>query len=171
MSALRRRRPGEVDDGPTKRQPVPLVHVDQTPEAAENRVRLHLPAEDVPKLLAGRFQIINLWRPIHHPADDYPLTLCDYRSIDFNEDLVATKLKFRTYDGETFGVKHSERHRWKYLRGMRPDELVLIKWYARGEARCLVITLTFRFAASIRFWTVLWPFSHLYVPLSCSRCR
>jgi hypothetical protein len=31
-------------------------------------------------------------------------------------------------EGETFGVKHSPDHRWKYVSGMRPDEYVLIKW-------------------------------------------
>ena len=128
MSALRRRRPGEVDDGPTKRQPVPLVHVDQTPEAAENRVRLHLPAEDVPKLLAGRFQIINLWRPIAHPAWDWPLALCDYGTVNQKTDLIRSTLKYPDRDGETFGVKFNEAHRWKYLKGMAPEEGVLIKW-------------------------------------------
>ena len=107
---------------------MPLVHVDQTPQSAEARVRRHLPAEDVPKLLAGRYQIINLWRPISHPAYDWPLALCDYRSVDSARDLVPTTLRYSDRDGETFSVKYSPEHKWKYLRGMEPDELVLIKW-------------------------------------------
>lgn len=107
---------------------MPLVHIDQTPESARARVERHLPAEDVPKLLAGRFQIINLWRPIGHPAYDWPLALCDWRSVDRTGDLVASTLRYPDRDGETFGVKFSPNHRWKYLRGMTPEEFVLIKW-------------------------------------------
>lgn len=89
----------------------------------------HLPAEDVPELLKHRFQIINLWRPIKHAAWDWPLALCDYRSIDFHNDLVPTTLRYPDRDGETLGVKYNPNHKWKYMKGMEPDELVLIKWY------------------------------------------
>ncbi|KII85475.1 hypothetical protein PLICRDRAFT_56712 [Plicaturopsis crispa FD-325 SS-3] len=126
---IRRRRPGEIDDGPTKRQPVALVHVDQTPESAANRVRRHLPADDVPTLLSKRFQIINLWRPIGHAALDWPLALCDFRSVDVKNDLVPVALIYPDREGETFGVKYNAGHRWKYLRGMEPDEVALIKCF------------------------------------------
>ena len=105
------------------------VHIDQTPAAAADRVRVHMPAEDVPKLLAKCYQIINLWRPISHPAFDWPLALCDYRSIDPVNDLVPTILRYPDRDGETLGVKYNPNHRWKYLKGMDPEEFVLIKWY------------------------------------------
>ncbi|KAI0743493.1 hypothetical protein C8Q80DRAFT_1181503 [Daedaleopsis nitida] len=126
---IRRRRPGVKGNTPETRQPVALVHVDQTPDAAVARVRRHLPAEDVPKLLSKRFQIINLWRPISHPAHDLPLALCDYSSVDRATDLVRITLKYPDFDGQTFGVKYNPNHRWKYLRGMEPEELVLIKCY------------------------------------------
>ena len=83
--AIRRRRPGE-SDSVGRRQPVSQVHVDQTAASFIARVHRHLPASDVPKLLERRFQIINLWRPIAAPALDWPLALCDYRSIDLEKD-------------------------------------------------------------------------------------
>lgn len=128
LTAVRRRRPGEYDNSPTKRQPVPQVHVDQTPFSATTRVHMHTSAEDAPKLLQKRFQIINLWRPIGRPAYDWPLALCDFSSIDYKGDLVPTTLKYPDRDGETFGVSFNENHKWKYLRGMTPDEFLLIKW-------------------------------------------
>ena len=106
---------------------MPYVHVDQTTESSVARVRRHLPAEDVPKLLAGRYQIINLWRPISHPAYDWPLALCDYRSID-RTDLVPTTLRYPDREGETLSVRYNPNHKWKYVRGMEPGEFVLIKW-------------------------------------------
>ncbi|KAH8109947.1 hypothetical protein DFH11DRAFT_1691011 [Phellopilus nigrolimitatus] len=126
---IRRNRPGEIDDGPQKRQPAAHVHVDQTRQSAVARVHRHLPLSDAPALLARRFQIINLWRPIVHPALDFPLALCDYRSVDAARDLVPTTLKYADHDGETYSVKHSPEHRWKYLRGMGTDEVLLIKCF------------------------------------------
>ena len=131
-AAIRRRRPGELDDTPQKRQPVPQVHIDQTPDSAAARVRRHLPAADAPALLARRFQIINLWRPIGRAAWDWPLALCDGRSVDAVRDRVPTTLRYPDHEGETFGVRFSAGHRWKYLRGMEPKEGVLIKWCVSG---------------------------------------
>ena len=124
----RRRRPGEADRSPEARQPVPQVHVDQTTASAIARVHRHLPAEDAPALLARRFQIINLWRPIARPAHDWPLALCDFRSVDPRTDLVPTDLVYEDHKGETNSVRFNPGHRWKYLPGMTPDEFVLIKW-------------------------------------------
>ncbi|KAI0081280.1 hypothetical protein K474DRAFT_1688750 [Panus rudis PR-1116 ss-1] len=138
---IRRRRPGEIDDSPQKRQPVPQVHVDQTPESSVARVHRHLPASDAPELLKHRFQIINLWRPIGKPALDWPLALCDYRSIDYKRDLVPLTLKYPDRDGETFGVKFNPSHRWKYVRGMTPEEFVLIKCFdSRNDGKTAILT-------------------------------
>ena len=128
-AAIRRRRPGQADDTPDTRQPVTFVHVDQTAASSVARVHRHLPAEDVPELLKHRFQIINLWRPIDHTAWDWPLAFCDFRSIDMKDDLVSTDLVYPDRKGETLSVKYNPNHRWKYLKGMEPDEFALIKWY------------------------------------------
>ena len=104
------------------------VHVDQTTKSSIERVHQCLPAADVPKLLEGRFQVINLWRPIANPAIDWPLGLCDYRSVD-QKDCFPTALIFPDREAETLVVKYNPNHKWKYLRGMTPDEIILIKWY------------------------------------------
>ncbi|KAG2096739.1 uncharacterized protein F5147DRAFT_839923 [Suillus discolor] len=96
---IRRRRPGEVDDSPQKRQPVPLVHGDQT-TASIARVHRHLPPTEAPSLLRRRFQIINIWRPISHVAIDWPLALCDFRSLDFEKDLEPVTLIYPDREGD-----------------------------------------------------------------------
>ncbi|KAF5309917.1 hypothetical protein D9619_010600 [Psilocybe cf. subviscida] len=130
---IRRRRPGEADDSPTRRQPVSQVHVDQTTASAIARVHRHLPAEDAPKLLEKRFQLINLWRPIENPAIDWPLALCDYRSVEPEKDTFPVALVFPEREGEVMGVQYSPKHNWKYLHGMTPDEIVLIKCFDSDE--------------------------------------
>lgn len=125
---MRRHRPDDTEDTPTNRHPVPQVHVDQTTAAAIARVHRHLPTEDAPALVKRRFQIINLWRPISHAALDFPLALCDYTSVDVKTEFEPSDLIYPDRKGETNAVRFSEGHRWKYLRGMRPEEYVLIKW-------------------------------------------
>jgi hypothetical protein len=129
---IRRRIPGQTDMT-GKRQPVKEVHVDQTTSSATARVHLHLPPSEAPQLLEHRFQIINLWRPISRPAFDMPLTLCDYRSVDKDNDLVPVARISPERRGETYRVKYSSMHRWKYLKGMTPDEIVLIKCFDSAQ--------------------------------------
>jgi hypothetical protein len=124
---VRRRRPGEAGNDPQKRQPVSAAHVDQTPAAATARVHRHLSPTEAPSFLRRRFQIINLWRPISHAAVDWPLAVCDFRSVDFEKDLVPVALIYPDREGETFGVKYNPNHQWKYLKGMTPEEYILIK--------------------------------------------
>ena len=108
-----------------------LAHVDQSLKSTTARVHRHLPPEEAPALLQRRFQIINLWRPIGKPAYDWPLALCDYRSVDPKNDTFPVALVFPDREpGETMAVKYNPKHEWKYLRGMTPDEFVLIKWLA-----------------------------------------
>ncbi|GJJ11696.1 hypothetical protein Clacol_005932 [Clathrus columnatus] len=138
---VRRNRPGVLDVSEDTRAPVSRVHVDQTPESATNRVHMHTPKELAPLLLKHRFQIINLWRPINHPAIDFPLALCDYRSINWDTDLIPTALKFSHRTGETFSVKYNPQHKWKYQRGMRPDEVVFIKCFdSRMDGKTAILT-------------------------------
>ncbi|GJJ11677.1 hypothetical protein Clacol_005913 [Clathrus columnatus] len=138
---IRKNRPGVPDGRDGKRGVAAIVHVDQTPEAATVRVHRHTPAELAPLLLKHRFQIINLWRPINHPAIDSPLALCDYRSVNWDKDLVPTNLKYPDRVGETFSVNYNPGHKWKYQRNMRPDEVVFIKCFdSRMDGKTAILT-------------------------------
>ncbi len=130
---IRRRRPGE-EDRPGQRQPVARIHVDQTPSSGIARVRRHMGA-DADRLLRGRAQIINVWRPIRGPVLDRPLALCDWRSVELT-DLVATDLVYPDHRGEIYSLTPNPRHRWHYLSAMQPDEVLLIKCFdSAGEDR------------------------------------
>lgn len=146
---IRRRRP----DAP--RQPVAQVHVDQTPGAAAARVRRHLPAGEAEELLKGRYQIINVWRPIGHVASDHPLAVVDWRTTgekdfvpvdllypargdgddgdDRGKEVLATRDLMDTegYEvkGETFAVRPAEGHRFWYYKDMTPEEVMFIKCF------------------------------------------
>ncbi|GAA5925142.1 hypothetical protein JCM1841_005797 [Sporobolomyces salmonicolor] len=129
----------ETPDTPTSRKPVSFVHVDQTPESGRRRVLRH-GGEDGERLLRGRAQIINVWRPLRGPVLDTPLAVADARTLVPDEDLVPSRLVYPTEgpdaqpEGETFQIKRSERHKWFYLSEMQPDELLLLKcWENRPD--------------------------------------
>ena len=107
------------------RPPASRAHVDQTVASGPQRVR-EVMGEQAEALLRGRAAIINLWRPIHHPARAWPLALGDARSFEL-ADLVATDLVFAHRKGEIYGVAHNPGQRWLYVPDLEPDEAVLIK--------------------------------------------
>ncbi|KAF3765205.1 hypothetical protein M406DRAFT_340658 [Cryphonectria parasitica EP155] len=145
-------------DSTSPRQPVQQVHVDQTPKAAEARVRRHVPADEADELLRGRYQLINVWRPIGHAASDFPLAVIDWRTTA-PEDLVKVDLLYPTRNkdigdgnddrgkeilpdpdrakditgyevrGETYSVAPSPRHKLYYQKDMTPDEAMFIKCF------------------------------------------
>jgi hypothetical protein len=144
------------------RQPVQQVHVDQTPGAAEVRVKRHLPKEEADELIKGRYQIVNVWRPIENPASDFPLAVIDWRSTT-PSDFIPVDLLYPRRDsldaddddrgkeklpnperqgstegyevkGETLGVAPNQNHQFYYLKDMTPDEVMLLKCFdSRGE--------------------------------------
>jgi len=120
----------------TPRQPVPRVHVDHTAKSGPQRVRDLLP-DEAERLLRGRVQIINLWRPIRGPLRDMPLAVCDARTVK-PEQLVPTDLVYRDRVGETYSVTFDPAHRWFYFPEMEVDEGLLLKCYdskTDGRAR------------------------------------
>ena len=133
---VRRRVWGAEDRRGGLRQPVARVHVDHTENSGPQRVRDLLP-EEAEELLAGRLQIINLWRPIRGPVQDAPLAVCDAVSVR-SSDLVASDLVYPNRVGETYSVLFDPAHRWFYVPEMQSDEALLLKCYdskADGRAR------------------------------------
>ncbi|KAH8712091.1 amino acid permease-domain-containing protein [Phaeosphaeriaceae sp. PMI808] len=122
-----RRQPTSQDTGDrTLRGPVNRVHIDQSYAAAISRVPHHLP-EEADRLLKGRVQIINVWRPIKTVRRD-PLALAEANSVD-DKSLVVVELIYPNRRGETYAVKHDSAHRWFYKSQQTPSEVLLIKCF------------------------------------------
>jgi hypothetical protein len=117
--------------GGLRREPVPRVHNDYTTDSGPQRVR-DLMADEAPSLLRRRFSIINVWRPIRGPLEDWPLALCDACSVTPG-DLIATDLFYKDRTGETYSVKHNPAHRWLYAPRMSRDEVLLFRCYDSTE--------------------------------------
>jgi hypothetical protein len=123
---LRRRAPGTADRTTgAPRQPATRAHVDQTIASGPQRVR-DVMGDQAEALLAGRAAIINVWRPIHHAARDWPLAVADAGSVA-PRDLVGSDLIFPHRKGEIYLLRHDPAQRWLYIPDLAPDEALLIK--------------------------------------------
>lgn len=119
----------------TLRGPVQRVHIDQSYSAGRGRVSHHLP-DEAETLLKGRYQIINVWRPIKTILKD-PLTIAAANSVS-DDDLVPIKLIYPDREGETYAVRPGSGHQWHYLFQQTPGEVLLIKCFdskTDGRAR------------------------------------
>ena len=84
-----------------------------------------------------RFAIIQVWRPIRHPVETFPLAICDAQSVSF-DDFVISERRYPNRVGQTYAVKYNPAHRWYWFPRMRRDEALVFKVYdslADGRAR------------------------------------
>jgi len=109
------------------REPAQLVHNDYTSHSGLVCLRENLGA-DADKLAQGRFQIVNVWRPLVDPVEDYPLALCDARSLD-PSDLIDSERRAPNHTGEIQLAVHAAEQRWYYYSEMRPPEVLVFKTF------------------------------------------
>jgi hypothetical protein len=109
------------------REVVRRAHNDYTEWSGPQRVRDLLPQE-ADELLRGRFAIIQVWRPIRHPVETFPLAICDARSVTF-EDFVISERRYPNRIGQTYVVKYNPKHHWYYFPRMRREEALVFKVY------------------------------------------
>ena len=78
-----------------------------------------------------RWAHFNMWRAITLPPQDYPLALCDARTIGPGDAVtVVAHTETRTngaFSFDTRGYLANPAHRWCYFRDMTPDEVVVFK--------------------------------------------
>ena len=120
------------------RDPAGAAHTDYTDASA--RWRLHDvitdPAE-AEALLQKRFAIVNVWRSMTGPIEQWPLAVCDARSIDDSllhtverRDNVREEPSFEySRPSETRHASYDAAHRWYYFPRMDRDEVILLKNY------------------------------------------
>jgi hypothetical protein len=109
------------------REVVPRVHNDYTEWSGPQRVRDLLP-DEAETLLARRFAIVQVWRPIRLPVESSPLAICDARSVAF-DDFVISERRYPNRVGQTYAVTHNPNHKWFYFPQMRRDEAIVFKVY------------------------------------------
>jgi len=70
--------------------------------------------------------MINVWKPLHGPLRDWPLALCDLRSID-PDDLQRLDEVHSEDFLESYQVKYNSAQRWWFLPEQEPHEILVFK--------------------------------------------
>lgn len=107
------------------REVVPRVHNDYTEWSAPQRVRDIVP-DEAEALLKRRFAVVQVWRPIKHPVESFPLALADARTIATN-DLVISERRYQHRVGQTYAIKFNPNHEWYWFPRMRREEAIVFK--------------------------------------------
>ena len=126
----------ELRESKKIREVVRRAHNDYTEWSGPQRVRDLLP-EQAAELLRRRFAIIQVWRPIRHPVETFPLAICDARSLS-PENLVVSERRYPNRVGQTYAITYNSEHRWYWFPRMRRDEALVFKVYdslTDGRAR------------------------------------
>lgn len=136
-------RSGATEDQEAKhaREPVQLVHNDYTEWSGPERLRVALP-EEAETLLARRFSIVQVWRPMRGPVLRHPLALCDASTLAAG-DLLRAERRHLDRVGEIYQVAYNPAHRFSYFPAMQRDEAIVFVVYDSekdGRARFTVHT-------------------------------
>jgi hypothetical protein len=108
--------------------PAGWAHLDYDADEAAVQLRETLERSEREIAPFGRYVLYQTWRVLSDPPQDFPLAICDWRTVA-SDDIVPLEYHVGT-DGSdvTFrsqGSRHSDRHEWWYFPDLMVDELVL----------------------------------------------
>ncbi|MGB0571696.1 MAG: CmcJ/NvfI family oxidoreductase [Alphaproteobacteria bacterium] len=118
------------------RDPVPAPHSDYDDVSARQRMHDKF-GDGANERLRGRFAIVNVWRSMSGTIEQWPLTVCDSRTID-EEFLISTRREAPIHPEPSFeyarpsATRHAAydaNHRWYYFPLMAQNEVLLFKNY------------------------------------------
>ncbi|NKB49351.1 MAG: methyltransferase [Alphaproteobacteria bacterium] len=118
------------------RDPVPLPHSDYTDASAAQRMR-DVFGDGADDRLTRRFAVVNVWRSMTGPIEQWPVAVCDARTInDDRMHKIVRSAPHRTEpsfeysrSSETRHASYDANHRWFYFPQMTRNETLLFKNY------------------------------------------
>jgi hypothetical protein len=121
-------------------KPARYPHADNTDVSAVDLVDLivqfvdGLDATEYP-----RYALYNMWRAVTPPPQDFPLAVCDARTIAPGDEVTVTAVTRERGRGDirhdTTGYVYNPAHRWHYYRDMTPAEVVVFKAHDTDTGR------------------------------------
>jgi hypothetical protein len=132
---------GESKISEALKGPVRGVHVDQSYEGAPKPLKMKHP-DEAEQLLNGRFQVINIWRPVNTIYRD-PFAVLDVTTV-LEEELVPLLVIQPDHTNESFVVqapmegRKDGGHKWYYMSHQTPEDVLLLKIFdskTDGRAR------------------------------------
>ncbi|KAI0171075.1 putative CmcJ-like methyltransferase [Pestalotiopsis sp. NC0098] len=107
-------------------QPSAVVHCDWSTSGAKAVLNHCFPGNE--SFWEGkRFDLLNVWRPLKAPSEDWPLAVCDYTTIDKENDVLLLDAIRRDRVDEICALHHNASHEWHYLRNQSTNDLLVFR--------------------------------------------
>jgi hypothetical protein len=121
-------------------KPARYPHADSTNDSATGLVSLVGGFVDEIDLASfTRYALYNMWRAVSQPPQDFPLAVCDARTVAAADEVTVTAITEEKGSGEirhdTTGYLYNPAHRWYYYRDMTPEEVLVFKAHDTGRDR------------------------------------
>lgn len=71
----------------------------------------------------------SIWKPLRGPLTDWPLGVCDVRTVDADKDILEATILHETYVNHNCQVHFNPEQQWYYLRNQEPDELMVFRQF------------------------------------------
>jgi hypothetical protein len=120
-------------------KPARYPHADNTDESSvelAEMIAAFVPGVDLAR--ASRWAFYNIWRATTPPPQDFPLAVCDARTLA-SADEVTVKAVTKELSGliihDTTSYRYSADHRWYYFRNMTRDEVIVFKTHDTDPGR------------------------------------
>ncbi|KAI1313742.1 putative CmcJ-like methyltransferase [Xylaria venustula] len=106
-------------------QPATVAHSDYTPEGAVEQLKGSFPGQEA-HFIGKEYDMINVWRPLIGPNDDWPLAVCDYSTIRAS-DIVQADVLHADRITENQLLHPSDQHRWYYVENQQQNDLIVFR--------------------------------------------
>ncbi|HLM18496.1 MAG TPA: CmcJ/NvfI family oxidoreductase [Acidimicrobiia bacterium] len=112
-------------------KPARYPHADNTAASAQELANLFdMFVDDFDLGAYARWAMYNVWRAITPPPQDFPLAVCDARSISPTDEVTVTAITAELTGDivhDTMSYVHNPAHRWYYFPEMTIDEVIVFK--------------------------------------------
>jgi hypothetical protein len=123
-------------------KPARYPHADNTDGSATGLVEMVGSfVDDIDLRGYSRYALYNMWRAVSAPPQDFPLAVCDARSVAPLDEVTVTAITVEKDTGEithdTTGYLYNPAHRWYYYQDMTPEEVLVFKAHDTDPRRSI----------------------------------
>jgi hypothetical protein len=123
-------------------KPARYPHADNTDASATGLVEMvGAFVDDIDLTAYSRYALYNMWRAVSEPPQDFPLAVCDARTVAPEDEVTVTAITVEKDAGEithdTTGYLYNPAHRWYYYRDMTPEEVLVFKAHDSDRHRSI----------------------------------
>jgi len=73
------------------------------------------------------FDVLNVWRPLRGPNNDWPLAMCDWTTINPSTDIRVNDAIRRDRVDENAILHFNEKHKWYFMRDQSVEDLIVFR--------------------------------------------